>query len=129
MPGRGHRQGRVEGEHEAFAAEDDVVGLIGLVEVVEVKGQGADVVQPERGGTGRGDRGHLGGDIGQDHLAGRADQLGRGDPDAARAAGQLEHALAWPRRRQLEQLGGDGRAACACGQPPTATINPHATCC
>ena len=107
----GHRPGRVEGEHEALAAEDDVVGLIGLVEVVKVEGQGADVVQPERGGTGRGDRCHLGGDIGQDHLAARADQLGRGDPDAARAAGQFEYALAGPGCRQLEQLGGDGRAA------------------
>jgi hypothetical protein len=33
----GDRPGRVEGEHEAFAAEDDVIGLIGLVEVVEVE--------------------------------------------------------------------------------------------
>ena len=91
--------GGVEGEHEALAAEHDVVGLVGLGQVVEVQPEGADVAEPENGRAPGGDRGHLAGDVGQDHLAGRADQLGRGDPDAAGAAGQLEHALARPGRR------------------------------
>jgi hypothetical protein len=96
---------------------DDDLGQAGVAEqagqplgVVEVEGQGADVAEPGRGGPGGRDRGHLGGDVGQHHLAGRADQPRGRDPDAAGAAGQLEHALAGSRGRELEQLGRDGLA-------------------
>lgn len=74
--------GGVEGEHQALAAQDHVVGLVGLVEVIQVQGQGADVAQPQGGGPGGGDRRHLGGHVRQHHLAGRADQAGGGDPMA-----------------------------------------------
>ena len=57
------------------------------------------------------DRRHLGRDVRQHDFALVRHERGCFDPDVARAAGQLEHALARPRRRQLEQRPRHARAA------------------
>ena len=84
----------IGGEHEPLTAEHHVVGVVGLVDLLEIELAGADVRQPERLGARRGDRGHLGGHVGHDDLAAGSDAGGGGQSRPARPAGQLEHPLA-----------------------------------
>jgi hypothetical protein len=100
---------RLDREHQTLAAEHDVIGVVGLVDGLEVERPRLHVVQAVR--AGRADRGHLRGDIGEHDLARGPDELRGRDPDAARAAGQLEHALARRGRGQREQPGRELRAA------------------
>jgi hypothetical protein len=78
----------------------------------------------------RGDRRHLGDDVGQDHLPAGSDPLGRRQAHAPRPAGELEHALAGPRARQLEHLRGQlGAARVGVFRvlaPPACNRRPHA---
>ena len=92
----------LEREHEALAAQHDVVGGVGLVDALEVEAADGDVAQAQLGGARGGDRGHLLGDVGEDDLAAGPDALGRREPQPARPAGELEDAVAGAHLRQLE---------------------------
>ena len=81
-------------------------------------------------GPPRGDRRHLGDHVGEDHLAAGSDPLGGREPQAARATGELEHAVARTQICQVEQLLGDRRGALVgvvgVLVPPAGDRGPHA---
>ena len=105
------RARRVDREHQPLAAEHDVEGAVGLVDLLEVEHADAHVLQPERRGARLRDRGHLDCDVGEHDLAAGADEIRGREPHAARAARQLEHTLTGHRRRELEHPRSDSGPA------------------
>ena len=122
--------GRVGDEHEPLAAEHGVVRAVRLVDPFEIEIAGADVAQAECLRPPTRDRCHLGGDVRQDDLPARADELGRGEPCSARTASELEDPGPGPEPRPLEQALGHGFPAsvderCVYG-PAAGDRTPHA---
>jgi hypothetical protein len=70
------------------------VAGIRLGDLLDVELAGAHVVDAELAGARCGDLRHLGRHVGEDDLAPRRHPLRRREAEAARTAGQLEHALA-----------------------------------
>jgi hypothetical protein len=93
---------RIGNEHQPFAAEDGVIGRIGLLDALEVELAHAHVSEPEGASPRGSDRRHPRGHVGEDHLAIGRDQLGGRQAGSSRAACQLEHALAGVGLGQLE---------------------------
>ena len=89
----------IEREHETVATQHDVVGRVGLFDLLEIELTRPDVVEPECAGAGRGDRRHLGDDIRHHDLAVRCDERRRGQAEPAGSARQFEHPFARPRCR------------------------------
>lgn len=85
---------RIEREHHAFAAQHDVVRLVGPGNVLEVEHLGADVGETARRGALLRDVDHVSHDIRDHNLAVGPDALGRGQSCATGAARQLEHPVA-----------------------------------
>ena len=116
---------RVEGEHQALPAEDDVVRRIGLVDVVEVELPGRDVVEPAGLGPCGGNRDHLDGEVRDDDGTTGRHLLRRGEAEPAGAAGELEHELARARsgRRSMRSATSAPRASAygACSAQAGAT--------
>ena len=104
---------RVGREHEALAAQHDVVRAVRLLDLLEVEHARAHIGESARLGARCGDRRHLGDDVGQHDLASWPDPLRRRQSHPTGAAGQLENTFAWHSRlRQLEHLGRHRGAAC-----------------
>ena len=64
---------------------------------LEVEAAAATLREAQRRGARGRDRGHLRRDVGEDDLAAGRDALGRREPEPARPAGELEHAVAGAR--------------------------------
>jgi hypothetical protein len=106
-----HRLSRIEHEHQPLAAQHHVVRAVRLVDPLQVELASQHVGDACRIRARGGDRGHLRHHVGEHHLPTGSHELGRRQADGARAACQLQHAFARPRRGQLQQPRGDHGAA------------------
>ena len=116
----------IEGEHQAFATQHDVVGGVGLVDLFEIELPRAHVRQFECTSARGGDCRHLGYDVGQHDVATRRNELGRSQSGAAGTTRELEHTFARPRSRPFEHLHRDQPARAstysACSRQDPATL-------
>ena len=89
-------------QHDPLAAEDDVVAVVRLIDLLDIELDGAHVAEPAGLGPPISNGRHLRGDIRENDLALRPYPLRGRDSEAARPAGELEHPVAGFQRRGLE---------------------------
>ena len=124
-----HGVGRVHGEHQAFAAQHDVVGRVGLGDALQVEYRSANVGVAAIRGPPAGDVDHSGDHVRDHDLAVDAHAFSGGQPGAPRSGRQLEDAITGGQVDHVQHARGDGRGApvdlVGVGTPSGGDVRPH----
>jgi len=93
----------VNGEHETFTAENDIIGSIALIDRLEIQRMAGHVPKSARGSSGKCKAGHFARHVGQDNPSRRTDTLSDLQSWTTDATRELEYGLARGRGSKVNQ--------------------------